>query len=308
MSNVDGVATAPRRLGADEFLPTVDITRLSVDELEQLPQEDRNELIAGKLADVSHFYVGLSRVHEHVRLAADLLPEVRALPAEVRGLVRQPDRSPAGRLGVQPAVPGGAVVGRGVVTDELGVFTMPLGRIGPEGARLITTAGRLGLVVRGDHGGVVTTDVALPDPGGAAIGEVLLSMELEPLPRSIVAALIDLVDDLSVKPEEATLPDGTTVAVSLGEEACTFTFREDRQRPPLPLQGADSAGGAAYHDCEPGLHPAPPAHPTHPRSGAHDDRTTVERRFPLGLRRPEPLRSTGCRSSGRSAWTASGTR
>ena len=107
---------------------------------------------------------------------------------------------------------------------SLGVFTMPLGRIGPEGARLITTAGRLGLVVRGDHGGVVTTNVALPDPGGAAIGEVLLSMELEPLPRSIVAALINLVDDLSVKPEEATLPDGTTVAVSLGEEACTFTF------------------------------------------------------------------------------------
>ena len=205
------------------FLPSIDLLDARDGVLEKLSDDDKKQLVLGKLADVTHFRVGLDTLQEHVTMALELAPDVRALPSAVRGQLLQPDGKPALRLSVQPTRPGKSTpLGRGVVTDEVGVFTLPLPAVSDDDRRAIVSKG-LGLVVRG-QGGAVTVTVPLPPVGGTALGAITLTEELEELPTSVVGALVDLLEDL---PAVTPGPAATPVKIQLGQDACNILFEQD---------------------------------------------------------------------------------
>jgi hypothetical protein len=115
---------------ARPFLPTVDLVESREAQFDELTIAEKRQLLATKVADVTHFRVGLDTLHRHARVALDLAADVRPLSRDVRGMLLNPDRAAAVRVSVQPAMPaGGPALGRGVVTDELGVFTLPLPKV-----------------------------------------------------------------------------------------------------------------------------------------------------------------------------------
>lgn len=208
---------------ARAFVPSFDPTDARDSVLEGLSDDDKKQLLATKIADVTHFRVGLGALRDHVVEAMDLATEVRPLPQVVRGQVLQPSGEPAERISVQAARPGeSAPLGPGVVTDEVGVFALRLPAVGEDDRRTILEQG-IGLVLRG-RGATVTKTVPLPPAGAAALGEIALEQGLEPLPTSIVGALVDLVEDLpAVAPGQGAAP----VKVQLGQDACNVLFEQD---------------------------------------------------------------------------------
>jgi hypothetical protein len=214
---------------ARPFLPSLDLVDASAVRLRELGDEDKRQVLATKIADVTHFRVGLATLHQHANVALDMAAEVRTLPRQVRGLVLQPDRRPADRVSVQPTLPGsGTAIGRGVVTDALGLFTLALPAVS-DAQRRSLLAGGLGLLVKGSGAAAKRFTVPVPPTGSQAVGELVLDDALEPLPPSIVGALIDLVDDL---PAGTSGPAGEAAAhapvkVQLGQDACSITFEED---------------------------------------------------------------------------------
>ncbi|MFK5646839.1 hypothetical protein ACI3ET_09965 [Ornithinimicrobium sp. LYQ121] len=224
----DEAGLRARRVRVTEpFVPTLDVVHLGLEQLEQLSQEDRSRVVDGMVADVTHFYLGLEGLGHTLDVARDLVPVVRALPTEVRGQVVQPDGQPVDRLSVEPTHPGGRVLGRGVVTGTDGVFALPLRGISDDDRAALLDKG-LGLRIKGADG---TSHVVreLPAPGGAALGVITLEQELAPLPRSVVGALVDLVDGLGGLDSGAPGDGGETppVKVTLGQDACSVVFEED---------------------------------------------------------------------------------
>jgi hypothetical protein len=131
-----------------------------------------------KVADVTHFRVGLDSLQRHVSVAGVMAAEVRPLPRQVRGLVVNPGGAAAVRVSVQPALPnGGAAIGRGVVTDELGVFTLPIPDV-PDEQRKIILAEGLGLRFTGRGNATQHLTVAVPDAGSQALGQLVLGAPL----------------------------------------------------------------------------------------------------------------------------------
>ncbi len=211
------------------FLPSLDLIDANEKELAGLSEDDRKQMLATRVADITHFRVGLGTLHEHARIAREMIPQVRVLPTQVRGLLLNPDRSPAQRVSVQPTLPGqSAPLGRGVLTDELGVFTLPLPPV-DEAQRRQWLANGLGLRITGADNASASLAVPLPRMGQRALGELLLPRALRPLPQGIIAALIDLVDDLpAITPAQGTGGQATpTVKVQLGQDACGITFEQD---------------------------------------------------------------------------------
>lgn len=222
-------ADAARRVPV-RSIGIIDPDALTVDEIQQLDDADQRLLVHNKVLDLVHFREGLSKLGRHVDLAVDLIPEVRALPRRVRGVLRLPDGSPATRLSVEPATPDHVTIGRGVVTDELGVFTLPLPNGLPDATRAAIVRSGLGLLVRGDNGGRENVGpLPVPDGGREALGEIVLDGVLDPLPKSVVGALIDLVEGLDGDDEkDADTHHPDQVVVQLGEDACGIRFDEDK--------------------------------------------------------------------------------
>jgi hypothetical protein len=213
---------------ARPFLPSLDLVVTRPSALKELSDNDKRQVLATKIADVTHFQVGLSTLHRHVTEALNLVPVVRALPKAVRGQVLEPDLSSADRISVQPALPGtGQVLGRGVVTDEFGVFTLPLPEVS-DAQRLNIISNGLGLRFTGRNA-TQKAVVPLPPAGAVALGEIVLENELQPLPQSVIGALIDLVEDLpGVAPSPATNGNGhAPIRVQLGQDACNIVFEEN---------------------------------------------------------------------------------
>lgn len=207
------------------LVPSVDLFEPG-DALE-LSDDDRREILRAKIADVTHFRVGLSTLRQHAIVARAIAPTVRPLPRVVRGVLRQPDGAPAVRVSVQPTLPGGgAVVGRGVLTDTAGLFTLPLPAVSDEQRLAILEKG-LGLRVTGAPNRVVTIDAPVPGTDAEALGELTLTTALEPLPDSLVGALIDLVADLPGATPGAGDGTATPVTVELGQGACSIAFEQD---------------------------------------------------------------------------------
>jgi hypothetical protein len=120
------------------FLPSLDLVDAVASRVEELSDDDKRQVIGTKIADITHFRVGLDSLQRHVFVAREMAAEVRPLPRQVRGVVVNPGGAPAVRISVQPTMPGGgAKLGRGVVTDELGVFALPLPPVPDEQRALI---------------------------------------------------------------------------------------------------------------------------------------------------------------------------
>ena len=62
------------------FLPSIDLLDARDGVLEKLSDDDKKQPLLTKLADVTHFRVGLDVLKDHVAAAVELVPEVRALP------------------------------------------------------------------------------------------------------------------------------------------------------------------------------------------------------------------------------------
>lgn len=224
---------APERFEAPisrDFLPAFDAVAADEAQLRSLSKSDREEWMASKLADVSHFRVGLDSLKLHARTARELAPKVRQLPRQVRGRLLNPDGSAATHVSVVPTMPGdgGSVLARAALTDDLGVFTLPLPEPGDAQRRVLLAQG-LGLRVTGAGSVAVDLVAALPPRGRQALGELVLRSALRPLPRSIISALVDLVEDLPAVTGTPGLRDGTQepVRIQIGQDACNIRFEED---------------------------------------------------------------------------------
>jgi len=213
---------------ARRFLPSLDLVDGVPSRVEDLTDDDKRHVLGTKVADVTHFRVGLDSLQRHASVARVMAAEVRPLPRQVRGLVVNPGGAAAVRVSVQPAMPnGGATVGRGVVTDELGVFTLPIPDVSDEQRKIILAEG-LGLRFTGRGNATRSLTVPVPPAGSQALGQLALGAALEPLPESVVSALIDLVGDLPLVTPGT--PSGTPTApikVQIGEGACHIVFEED---------------------------------------------------------------------------------
>ena len=214
---------------ARTFLPSIDLVDGTQAQLDQLNADDKRQVIATKIADVTHFRVGLNTLHVHAEVALELASDVRVLPKQIRGIVLNPDRSAATRVSVQPALPSqSTALGRGVVTDELGVFSLPLADI-TEAQRKLLLANGLSLRITGANNLIQSVTVPVPPFGRQVVGELVLNQAVEPLPKSIIGALIDIVDDLPGVTQGGE-PNGRTTApvrVQLGQDACNIVFEED---------------------------------------------------------------------------------
>lgn len=223
------VSTAQTAMLGRPFLPTIDLIAPSAAQIKGLSAEDKRQLISNKIADVTHFRVGLATLHEHATTALGLAPAVRPLPKQVRGVVLNPDRTPAARISVQPALADDvAAVGRGVITNDEGLFILPLAAVSEQQRKAIL-AGGLGLRFTGKNAATRHAVVPVPPRGAQALGEIVLDEPLQPVSSSVVGALIDLVDDLpaatpdGAAPQEASPP----LKVQLGQDACNIVFEED---------------------------------------------------------------------------------
>lgn len=220
------------------FLPSLDLVDATASRVEELTDQDKRSVIAAKVADVTHFRVGLDALERHASVARTMAADVRPLPRQVRGVAVNPGLDPAVRVSVQPALPsGGPPIGRGVVTDELGVFTLPIPDVSDDQRRVILAAG-LGLRFTGRGGAIQHLTVPVPAAGSQALGQLALDAALGPLPESVVGALIDLVGDLPVGgPGGAPAgPSGTPVKIQVGEGACNIVFEEDVTLRRFPYQ------------------------------------------------------------------------
>jgi hypothetical protein len=222
---------------ARRFLPSLDLVDATAARVEALSAEDKTQVLQGKIADVTHFRVGLESLQRHALVARTMAADVRPLPRQVRGLVVNPGGAPAVRVSVQPALPdASATFGRGVVTDELGVFTLPIPEVADEQRKIILAQG-LGLRFTGRSNAIEHLTVPVPATGSQALGQLTLAAALEPLPQSVVGALIDLVGDLPVVSGGTTTSSpATPVTVQVGEGACNIVFQEDVTLRRFPYQ------------------------------------------------------------------------
>lgn len=211
----------------EPFVPSLDLFHVDARQLEELSDDEKKVVVTTKVADLTHFYLGLEGLHLTAQVARELAPQVRALPARLRGQLVQPDGSPVERLSVEPALPGGRVLGRGVVTGTEGQFTLPMPKVS-EVDRVTLLDQRVWLRVKG-QGGEVLLPADLPQAGGEALGVLTLPTALTPLPRSVVGALVDLVDGLGAPGQDGPGegPGAPPVKVTLGQDACGIVFEED---------------------------------------------------------------------------------
>jgi hypothetical protein len=231
-------STKPPELGpalrnpalARAFLPSLDLVdNANAESFRALSDVDKRQILDTKIADITHFRVGLSTLHQHVEVARQLAVELRVLPKQVKGLVVNGDGSPAERVSVEPIMPvSGTSLGRGVVTDEAGVFTLPLPDVS-DATRLVLLNNGLGLRVTGAGNTVERLTVPVPGSGRQALGQVQLDGTLRPLPQSIIGALFDIVEGLPAVTPSPTLTAGTQqpVRVQIGQDACNIVFEED---------------------------------------------------------------------------------
>src|SRR5262245_62257228 len=89
------------------FLPSLDLVDAAPSRVEGLSDDDKRHVLDTKVADVTHFRVGLAALERHASVARIMAADVRPLPRQVRGVVANPGGAPAVRVRVQPAMPNG---------------------------------------------------------------------------------------------------------------------------------------------------------------------------------------------------------
>jgi hypothetical protein len=184
---------------------------------------------ATQVLAVSHFYNGLVRLRDDFSRQILLPPEEHQLPREISGSLVLPDGSPASAIAVtiQPFLDASNAtirVDQNTVTDLRGQFTL---RNLPLATVRDTTS--LTLQFRGANGSE-TRSFAITQIGGLGIlGNIQLKLTLSPLPQSIVASLLDIVNSLNETLPETPRP-GTTqnpITIKLGDDDCPINFSHD---------------------------------------------------------------------------------
>jgi hypothetical protein len=241
-SNADQLgAQRPDPLLSRPFGSALDLDNVDDETLRKMSPEEVRQVDDSRIADVTHFRVGLDSIRFHTKTARDLAANVRRLPRSVRGRLLDGKRKALVSVSVQLAVPpnsqanrSGAeeskprLLGRAVITDEAGIFELSLLEISDDNRRLLMTEG-LGLFVTGANSMTELLTPSLPTAGQQALGELTLKQALKPIPRSIIGALVDLVDQLPSATTSTGFSDGTQppVKVRIGQDACNIEFEED---------------------------------------------------------------------------------
>ncbi len=161
---------------------------------------------------------------------ADFFPDVpEALPSEIHGRLVNPDGTMAESVSVRALEP--ALVGAPArpwpnpeaVTDRRGVFrlTLPTRPIPDDGMRLLVTGANRGLEVAVRRADLIA--------GDGDLGVLPLDQAVEPLPRSVLARLGDVVvptseRDVLENPSEYATP---APVITLGEGDCAMAFRSN---------------------------------------------------------------------------------
>jgi len=296
-----------RRITSRPFLPNLDPVLLDKEALARLTDDEMRELVATKVADVTHSYVGLEALGRTVTVAQDLVPRAQPLPRVVRGQLVQPGGEPAERIVVEPALPQGRVLGKGVVAGAEGVFALPIPTLTQDDEKAIRAKG-LGLRVRGGAGtrgprraapgrrraGARRRHAARRAPVLSAAGWYSPAPVVPPASLSSPGSLVRLTNVTALVAGETTTPRPRAARSTIASAAlaCTATVR---RRPWVAdAARARTAGAAGRRGGRDRRHRGRPVH----RPGAHDHRPGQDAHRPAGRRaapgahrRPRPAES-----------------
>ncbi|HVM82690.1 MAG TPA: carboxypeptidase-like regulatory domain-containing protein [Candidatus Binatia bacterium] len=184
---------------------------------------------ATQILSASHFYAGLLRLRQDFATQVLLPPLQHQLPREISGTVILPDGTPGTRLAVSvlPFVDANNAVVQvtsTTITDPQGLFTL---RNLPMAS--VKDAATVTLQFRGSNGSEARAIAVAPLGALGILGNVQLKLGLGPLPLSIVASLLNIVDALDATPPDPPRP-GTTenpITLKMGDEDCPITFSHD---------------------------------------------------------------------------------
>ena len=286
------------------FLPSIDPTDARDGVLDQLSADDKKQLLATKIADVTHFRARAGRAaRPRDRGGRAGAGGPAAAGGGARRRLLQPNGTAAERVSVQAARArrNGAHWAAASSPTSSACSPCRLPAVTDDDRRAILEKG-LGLVVRG-NGATVTTTVPVPPPGATALGEITLEEALEPLPESIVGALIDLVEDLPAVTPGGAGRDGEDPA---RPGRLQHRLRAGHGRAPLPVQRPRPARSSRARRRSTRCSPQRAALPGHSTASSSPD-------LGPGLRQgardqKDTASSSACRSTSRSASTASATR
>jgi hypothetical protein len=212
--------------------------KLPADTRRMLPTQDWIANVDRSLLDAvaqtqiraaSHFYTGLVRLRDSFASQVLLPPLEHQLPREISGAALLPSGLPGALLAVSMAPftdASNAVVQVPsiAITDTQGHFTLrnlPLASV-RDGLQI-------SLQFRGANGTETRSFAVAPLGTLGILGNVNLQLNLQPLPQSIVASLLDIVGDLDRvvpgPPRPGTVSNPITL--KMGDEDCPITFSHD---------------------------------------------------------------------------------
>jgi hypothetical protein len=187
-------------------------------------------IVEERLSSITQVYATLDGIGKDLKTFFPKVPEI--LPSEIHGRLLNPDGREAVLVSVRALPPSGAGSGEDVArawpnpettTDRRGAFklTLPPRPIPDDGIKLLVTGGNRIVEV-----GIRRADLVA---GNGALGVIAIDQAVEPLPRSIVAQLGDIVlptgdDDVLANPSEFAAP---AAVVTLGEGDCARSFRSN---------------------------------------------------------------------------------
>lgn len=184
-------------------------------------------LIADRVAAATHFADGLVRVIADPVFDPDKLRRP-GVPAQLSGVLLQPNSAPAGRVQVSITKPFASGPGPGTqITAADGSFLIAI----PENIRTAANLASITLSIVGASA-PVTVNVTVASLAGTGVaGNIVLPKAVEPLPLSVVDQLGEIISTL--KPAEAGAKhechcnDVTAPAITLGGDICSQVFRSD---------------------------------------------------------------------------------
>jgi hypothetical protein len=196
--------------------PAINLQRIvsSIDPLGEAGGALANTLTPLRASAVTKIFTGFDQVHRSLVNIGAILQQ-SPLPAVLLGLVEQPGGGPA--VGVQVELDPTALGGTGdpawALTDGAGHFQLT-----PPPGLLIPTGG-VQLTIQGATARVGMTVAANQIASNGAMGVIVLTETVAPMPQSIIASLANIAGGLSGGGQPAATPPAAALpTVTLGEE------------------------------------------------------------------------------------------
>jgi hypothetical protein len=181
-----------------------------------------SDLLASRIGSVANLYLGMSALTNSLVHIANQLA-VPTTPAQIVGVLLQPDTSPAAMVQLQfnPSTLGSTKGAVNVQTDATGTFSLPL----PQGVPL--PAAGLALVVHGGNGNLILTIPNQQIGANGLVGTITLPQPVTPLPTSILQSLLTITAPTAIPANTTTaqVNPGQLAVVSIGEDdGCLLQF------------------------------------------------------------------------------------